>query len=133
MELPLHHDEEGEERHRDAERGGKDGFQEVDGGVDGGLPTGLALSHHLHVRVDNDYRVVHYHSQSDDEGGQCHGVQLDPEDVEHTQRDEYGNRHRAGGDHGHTHRHDEDDHKDDRRDGYQQLMEEVLYRVIQTQ
>ena len=62
VELTCHHDQEGEEGHRDTECRGEDRLQEVDGGIDTGLQARFALSHHLHIGVDDHDRVVHNHS-----------------------------------------------------------------------
>ena len=82
VECARHHDEEGEERHRDTQRRGEDRLQEVDGGIDAGLQAGLALGHHLHIGVDNHDGVVHNHSQGHNQCRQRHGVQLYAEHVE---------------------------------------------------
>ena len=82
MGLARHHDEEREERHRDTQRSGEDGLQEVDGGIDAGLQSRLALGHHLHIGVDNHDGVIDYHSQGHNQCSQRHGVQLDAEHIE---------------------------------------------------
>ena len=102
----------------------------MDGRIDGCLPAGLALSHHLHIRVDDHDRVIDNHSQGYDQCSQRHRVQLDAEHVEGAQRDKDGDRHRTGCHHRHAHRHDQHHHHNNRRDGYQQLVQEVFDRLV---
>ena len=93
VELSRHDDEEGEEGHRDTQRGGKDGFQEVYGGINRSLPARLSLSHHLQIGVDNHDGVVDNHTQRHNQGGQRHRIQLDVEHIEQTERYKDGDGH----------------------------------------
>ena len=82
----MHRYEEGEERQRDAQRGGKHGHEELSRSGYGGMPARHALAELLHVVVDDDHGVVHHHAERNDKGCQRDGVQLHPEKIKQTHR-----------------------------------------------
>ena len=97
--------------------------------LDTGIPPAHAFGKQLHIVVNDDDRIVYYHAQRDDKGGQRNRVQLNAKGIEQPQRDENGNRNGAGGHKSHAQRQQQNNYHHHGYDSNEKLFEEVCYRI----
>ena len=97
--------------------------------LDTGIPPAHAFGKQLHIVVNDDDRIVYYHAQRDDKGGQRNRVQLNAKGIEQAQRDENGNGNGAGCYKSHTQRHEQYNHNYHSYNSNEKLTEKVCYRI----
>ena len=94
--IPLHCKQERKERKTDGQCGRKNGHEELARRRNSGLPSRHPATKFFHIVVYNHHGIIHHHTERNDKGSKCHGIQLHAEHEEQSDGSEYSNRNSHG-------------------------------------
>ena len=120
---------EREESDGNTKCGSKDGEEEFACGIHGGFESRRTHCEFFQIAIDDDHSIIDYHTQGNNQSSQRDGIQFHSKRMENGKRGENGDWNGTNGNACYSQREHEHHHNDDGNDGYQQFVEEVIYRL----